>query len=130
MMGNIVIYDGSCGFCDRWVQFILDHNPDASLRFVSFLSDKADPYLIQHNITTIDSIIFIEKGRCYIKSSAILKIFGYLDAKYSYFTFLLYIPKQLRDYVYDVIAKHRYKLMGKTKSCRILTKEERNLFLE
>lgn len=126
----IIIYDGVCGFCNRSVQFILDHTPDDSIRFVSFQSDRAKPFLKKYKIKDMNSIILIESNRCYSKSTAILKIAKNLDSRWRYLYYLIYIPSFLRDTVYSLFSKNRYRIMGKNNSCRLLTPKEKEMFWE
>lgn len=127
---KLIIYDGVCGFCDRWVQFILDNQPHKDIRFIAFQSEKAKPFLEQYQITDMNAIIFIENDVCYTQSTAILKILNYLDSKWKNLYYLIYIPVGIRNLVYHLISKNRYVLMGKNASCRIPTHHEKSLFID
>ncbi len=77
----IIIYDGICRFCNKSVQFILDNNPNPAIRFVSFQSQKAQKLIVQRGITTdMSSILFIENGKIYNKSTAVLRILNHIDS--------------------------------------------------
>jgi len=127
---QIIIYDGICGFCNRSVQFILEHKPNDSVRFVSYQSDKAKPFLEKYKISDMSSILLIENETYYDKSTAVLKIAKTLDSKWRYLYYLINIPLSIRDFVYMIISKNRYLLMGKNNSCRFLTSEEKKMFLD
>ncbi len=77
----------------------------------------------------IDSIILIDGKKCYIKSSAALRISKDLSGGYPLLSGFLALPRFIRDAVYDYIAKNRYKWFGKKESCMIPTKELKNKFL-
>ena len=129
-MHNIIIYDGICGFCNKWILFILDHQPDRTLRFISFQSKKAKVYLEKYDIKDISTIVFIENNTCYKHSTAILKIVKHLNSTWRYFHYFIYVPSIIRDYIYIFIARNRYKLMNKKHQCRILLSHEKDLFLD
>lgn len=127
----IIIYDGVCGFCNAWVLFVLDNHPNQHIRFVSFQSEKAIPFLEKYEIQNLDSIVCIDKENCYTKSDAILKILGMLDSHWRYLRFLAIVPKRVRNGVYNIIAKNRYKIIKKNHySCRMLTLNEKQMFLD
>lgn len=124
----IVIYDGMCGFCDSSIQFILENKPSENLRFASFQSEIGKALLLNFNIqATLDSIILIENENHFKKSRAFFKILKYVNSPLSYFKYLNFIPSKVTDFGYDIIAKHRYKLM--TQKCRLLSEKERAYFL-
>ena len=79
--------------------------------------------------TGVDSIIFYEEGILYYKSTAILKIFQSLGGLWSMTTIFYLIPKVIRDFIYDIIAKYRYKIFGKMEYCRVPRADEEALFL-
>lgn len=78
----------------------------------------------------IDSIIFHENGKLYYKSTAILKIFRALGGIWIVTNILYIIPVCIRDFIYDFIAKYRYKIFGKREYCRVVNEEEKKLFLD
>jgi len=127
---KIIIYDGVCGFCNHWVQFILDHKPNPNIQFVSFQSPLSKPYRQKYGITTMNTILLIEDEKCYRQSTAVLKVLRLLDTRWKYGYYLIYIPKYIRDLGYDIISKNRYLLMGKNQSCRLLTPQEKQFFME
>jgi len=128
-LSMIIIYDGSCGICNSTVQFVLDNKPQHYIRFVSFQSPKAQPYLHQFKIQNMDSIVVIENNQCYTKSSAILKIICQLQTKWRYLYYLIYTPKFLRDSIYTLVSTNRYRIMDTNRQCRLITKEEQKHFI-
>lgn len=127
---NIVIYDGVCGFCDASIQFILNRKPSDKIRFISFQSKIGQQIMSKFNLkTNLDTIIFIEKGTVYQKSKAFLKILKHVNSYWYYLHYLQIIPNKLSDFCYNIIAKHRYLIMGKVEQCRLLSPEERKFFI-
>ena len=127
---NIIIYDGVCGFCNKWVQFILNNKPDNHIRFIAYQSEFAQSYIDKYGIDDINSILLIEGNKFYDRSNAILRIMRLLGSNWKYVYYLIYIPRPIRDVVYTIFAKNRYKLQGKVDYCRLPTSGERELFVE
>ncbi|GAB6441155.1 hypothetical protein bcgnr5369_03580 [Bacillus cereus] len=77
----------------------------------------------------LSSFVLIENNNCYLKSSAALRVSKNLKGAWKLLYFLLVVPKPLRDYLYSVIAKNRYKWFGKKDSCMLPSPEVRKRFL-
>ena len=127
---KIIIYDGICGFCNRWVQFILNNKPDNNIKFIAYQSESAEPIIKKYNIISLESIVLIEGNKFYDRSNAMLRIMRLLGSSWKYVYYFIYTPHPIRDVVYKIFAKNRYKLMGKVDSCKIPTSRERELFVE
>ena len=125
----LVIYDGSCGICNKTIQFILDNKPKPIIRFVSFQSKKAQPYIKKYNIKNMDSVVIIERGKSYTKSTAMLRLVKNLKTNWRYVYYLIVIPRPIRDLVYSIISKNRYRFTKKEFSCRLLSNKEKAFFI-
>ncbi|KGR74444.1 thiol-disulfide oxidoreductase DCC family protein [Ureibacillus sinduriensis] len=126
---NIILFDGECHFCDASVQFIMKRDRRKYFKFASIQSDIGQRLLEEFNIPeTIDSVVFIEGKKSYVKSTAALKICSRLDGMWRLFSPFLIIPKKFRDAIYDIVAKNRHKL-SKKNECKIPTKDELERFL-
>lgn len=129
-MTNIVLFDGTCNFCDKSVQFIIKRDPRALLSFASLQSDVGKELIAQYGIPeAIDSFVLIEGDKYYIKSTAALKVCRYLHRFWKIATICLIVPRPLRDWVYGIIAKNRFKWFGTKDHCMLPTPEERKRFL-
>lgn len=129
-MEKIILFDGTCNFCDYSVQFIIKRDPKKHFKFASLQSEVGKELLKAYNVSTdIDSMVFIENERSYTKSTAALHICKYLKGAWKILYILLLVPRLLRDFVYDYIAKNRYKWFGTTENCMLPTPEDRNRFL-
>jgi len=126
----IVLFDGICNLCNRSVQFMIDHDPQAQLRFASLQSEVGQALLRQYALPTQDfkSLILIEAGQIFTRSTAALKIAKYLQG-YHWLGHFLWVPAWLRNGVYDLIARNRYQWFGQSESCRIPTPELKSRFL-
>lgn len=127
----IIIYDGVCGFCDASIQFILDQKPSQLVRFVSFQSETGQQIMSTMELEiNLDTIILVEKGTVHQKAKAFLSILKYVESSWRHLQYFRIIPSFISNLFYDIIAKYRYKIMGKVAQCRLLTPTERQFFLE
>lgn len=118
---TILLFDGYCNLCHSSVQFVLKHEKKQELYFTSLQSKIGLEILKYYNIDTnsIDSLVLIEKNKAYTKSTAALKLTKHLKGLYSLGYIFIIIPAFVRNWVYDFIAKNRYKWYGKLDSCLI-----------
>lgn len=127
----LVLFDGDCAFCNRWIDFVLKHERDPSLRFAPSQSAPGQAALAEHGIVgRPGSVVLIENDRLYRRSTASLRISRYLRPPWSWMSILSVIPESLRDMVYEWIAANRYRWAGKSSTCRSLTPELRSRFLD
>ena len=128
----IIIFDGICNLCNATVQFLINRDKRNIFKFVSMQSDIAKQIFKEYNINfkNLDTIIFIEKNDFYIKSDAILRIFKKLNYPWKVFYFLKFIPKFIRDRIYDIVANNRYNWFGRRNTCMIPSNETKSKFLE
>lgn len=127
-----IIFDGVCNLCNSSVQFILKKDTNNVFLFSSLQSDAAKGILLQYNLENFDlsSIILVENDIIYQKSTAILRIAKKLSGISKYAYVFIIIPKFIRDGVYSLIAKKRYKWFGKRDSCMLPTAALKFRFLE
>lgn len=150
----VVLFDGVCNLCNSFVQFVLDHERGPELRFAALQSDAARALLASAgSIAWVDAelgvgpaatspsdgesgesgpatIVFVERGRAYVRSTAALRIARYLRTPWRLLYVLTVVPRFLRDAVYRWIGKNRYRWFGKTETCRVPTPELRARFLD
>lgn len=129
---KIILFDGVCNLCNGAVQFIIRRDKKDVFRFVALQSELGIEicHYIDVDQTKIDSIILYNPGVAYYyKSSAILEIGKDLGGLYSLVTIFKILPGKLRNYIYDFIAKNRYRWYGKKESCMIPTPELKAKFL-
>ncbi|MFE3871611.1 thiol-disulfide oxidoreductase DCC family protein [Flavobacterium sp. ZS1P70] len=130
---KIILFDGVCNLCDAAVQFVIKHDKKDIFRFASLQSDLGQEIIkyIGINNSNIDSIILYQSGIAYYyKSDAVLEIAKNLSGIFYFVTIFKIFPIKLRNYIYDYIAKNRYKWYGKKDTCMIPTKELKSKFLE
>ena len=130
---KIVLFDGVCNLCDSAVQFIIKHDKKDNFRFASLQSETGKKLVEERGLDPeeIDSIILIVPGVAYYrKSTAALEISRDLSGGYSLLKNFLVIPSNLRDGIYDYVAKNRYKWYGKKEHCMIPTPDLKSKFLD
>ena len=125
----IVLFDGECNFCNRSIQFIYKRDKKGIFRFASLQSEVGKALLNKHNLQKLDmsSLVLINEEKAYVKSSAALRISGKLSGLWPLMMFFLIVPKFIRNWVYDGIAKRRKNLLKGT--CDLPTEEFRSRFL-
>ena len=124
---NLVIYDGACGFCKGSVNLLIKLDKKRALKYASLQGKYANKLNIDK---TIDSIVYYENQKLYYKSTAILKILNALGGVWRLSKIFYIIPKFIRDFIYDLIAKNRYIISKNSVQCKIHTQEEKRLFLD
>ncbi|WP_395043277.1 thiol-disulfide oxidoreductase DCC family protein [Flavobacterium sp.] len=128
---KIILFDGVCNLCDSSVQFIIKHDSQDVFRFVALQSDLGQQIINHIGIknNTIDSILLYEPGIAYYyKGEAILRIISSLKSWHKYFKYIKFTGI-FSSFIYDYIAKNRYKWYGKKESCMIPTPELKAKFL-
>lgn len=129
--GPILFFDGVCNVCNASVQFVLAHEDGPRLRFASLQSKTAEDMLPALGIDPkdLDSLVIVDGGKVYNRSTAALEAARMLKAPYRWATIFLLVPKFIRDFFYKVFANNRYRLFGKKDECMIPTPELRARFL-
>ncbi|MGB3465330.1 MAG: thiol-disulfide oxidoreductase DCC family protein [Cyclobacteriaceae bacterium] len=128
---KVIFFDGVCNLCNSSINFIIDRDKNTVFRYAPLQSDYARELLEPLGVDTdkLESILLYDDGKVYSKSSAALKISKHLSGGWSFLSVFLIIPKFIRDVIYDIIARNRYKWFGKKNECRIPTPELKSLFV-
>ncbi|MEK3807388.1 thiol-disulfide oxidoreductase DCC family protein [Metabacillus sp. SLBN-84] len=128
---KILLFDGVCNFCDGTVQFVLKHDKKEAFSFASLQSEAGQSLLRKHGLPLedYDSFVYLDEEKVHTKSTAALRVLKELGGIYRALYFLIAVPKPIRDAVYMMIAKNRYKWFGKKDACTLPSKEVRKRFL-
>ncbi len=134
-MSAIVLFDGVCHLCHASVRFIIARDKAGYFKFASLQSEFAQALLKDHALEYPlgrgdDSVILVEDGIVYTHSTASLRVARQLDGIVRLGAVFLFVPKFIRDAVYRVVAKHRYRWFGKDDECWIPTPELKSRFLD
>lgn len=138
MSNPILLYDGVCGLCNRFVQFILHHDPDAIFRFASLQSPLAAKILSRHQATAtgLDTVYLVlnpglPDERLLSRSAAVLHVLKQLGPPWGSVAYVLqFIPQPLRDLGYNFIARRRYRIFGRSEICMLPRDSDRARFLD
>ncbi|KGL63317.1 thiol-disulfide oxidoreductase DCC family protein [Polaribacter sp. Hel1_85] len=129
---KIILFDGVCNLCNNSVLKVIKYDKKNVFLFTAIQSEKGKE-IVNHlgiDVSNIDSIILYEPGVSYdIKSTAALKIMNEFSGFWKLTQLFWIFPESFRNYIYDYIAKNRYKWFGKKESCMIPTQELKNKFL-
>jgi predicted DCC family thiol-disulfide oxidoreductase YuxK len=128
---HIVFFDGVCTLCNASVDRLIKWDKERVLRYASLQSELAKDYLQAYfeGEAQPDSIVLYEDGKIYVKSDAVIRIGQLLGGLYSLSVVGKLLHKSIRDWMYDYVAKNRYKWFGKKETCRLPTPEEADLIL-
>ena len=131
-MSDVVIFDGVCNLCAHSVKFILNHEAEPKLRFVSLQSPAGARLMREFGLSPEDakSFVLVADGRLHVKSDAAVRVSRYLRGAWKLLGVVRVLPRPIRDWVYDVVARNRYRWFGRAESCMVPTAEIRARFIQ
>ena len=127
----VILFDGECNLCNASVDFVMRRDRSGRFRFASLQSAIARELLGARRSAAAqpDSVVLVDNGSIHERSSAPLRILRSLGFPWSLFYAFMLIPRPIRDWVYDRIARNRYRWFGKRDTCRLPTPAESARFL-
>jgi predicted DCC family thiol-disulfide oxidoreductase YuxK len=129
-MKAIVLFDGVCNFCSDSVNFIIRHDPENRFLFAPLQSDAGKELLDKYDVDmSTDSIVLIEKGQAFTRSTAALRIAKRMGGIWALAYVVIIVPRPIRDYLYDLFARYRYGLFGQKDECILPTPDVQARFL-
>jgi predicted DCC family thiol-disulfide oxidoreductase YuxK len=128
---NIVLFDGVCNLCNGLVRFIIKRDRTGKFKFASLQSEIGQQWLQRFGLAKneFESFVLIQGNKYYLKSAAALKMLREVGSIWKVFYVFIILPRPVRDFMYDLIAKSRYKIFGKRDVCMIPTPELKERFL-
>lgn len=126
---NIVFFDGFCGLCSDFVDFVLKVDKKSQFKFSPLQSDFAQKNLPVSLTRDLSTVAIIIDGKIYLKAPAVLLLFQRLGGFWWVLSLLRFLPKAFLNFFYDLIAKHRYLILPKRDTCRLPTPAERERFI-
>lgn len=126
----VVLFDGACGICRNWVDFVTRHDRASIFRFAPLQSDEGRALLQKAGFPDeySDSVVLIDRQGTWTHSTAALRVLGRLDGILRLAAVLMWLPRPLRDFVYRLVAKSRHRLWGCRRSCHVPSGKERIRF--
>jgi len=127
----VIFFDGVCNLCNASVQFVIAHDKKDQFKFTALQGDYAKEMLPKFNVDLekLNTILLLEDGKLYTKSSAALRVARKLNGLIPLLYAFLIVPKSIRDWVYDIIAKNRYQWWGRQESCWVPTPNLKSKFI-
>jgi predicted DCC family thiol-disulfide oxidoreductase YuxK len=114
----ILIIPLVCNMCNGFANFVIARDKNSKYKFASLQSKIGRSYIEKFELPTeIQSIVLIEDNQCYMKSTAVLKIL--YDLKFPWWGLYsgIFVPRIIRDFVYNIVANYRYTVFGKSDEC-------------
>lgn len=129
---KIVFFDGVCSLCSASVQFLIRHDKASVLRYASLQSQFATIQLKSFDLQPADlkSIVFLDEGNCYTRSEAVVRLMKYMKGPYRMLYAFRFVPQPIRDFLYNIVARNRYRLFGKKNVCWMPDPSLKALFLD
>ncbi len=129
---SIILFDGVCNLCNGFVNFLILRDKQNKFQFGSLQSPKVQELLKQYHYSTDDlsTVLLVENEQLYSQSTAVLKILRQLNGGWPLLYGFIILPKFIRDFFYQLVAKNRYKLFGRKDVCMIPTPELKAKFVE
>ena len=128
---DVILFDGVCIFCSRWVRFVIARDTTRRFRFTPIQSDYGTRLAKTFGIDPEDpdTNAVVHGGVAFMKSDAALTVLSHLPG-WGWTRVLFAVPKPLRDAVYSLIARNRYKIFGKYETCFVPDADMRGRVLE
>ncbi|AUC94011.1 hypothetical protein CWS35_06700 [Bradyrhizobium sp. SK17] len=128
---DVILYDGVCIFCSRWVRFVIARDTARRFRFTPIQSDYGTRLARTFGIDPDDpdTNAVVHDGIAWMKSDAALTVLSHLPG-WRWTRALFAVPKPLRDAVYSLVARNRYRIFGKYETCFVLDADMRARVLE
>lgn len=128
---GLVLFDGVCVLCSGWVRFILARDAEAQFRFASIQGSLGSAFARSLGIDPIEPATnaVVLDGVAYFKSDSALAVLSRLRG-WRWTRIFNALPRGLRDFAYDRIARNRYVLFGRTDGCMLPSAEQRSRFLD
>lgn len=126
----VILFDGVCNLCNGSVQKIIAADPKKQFRFASLQGSFGQQVLKQFHLppSEFSSFILLENNQIFTKSTGALKVARRLSGAWPLFYAFIIVPQFIRDGVYNIIARNRYKWFGKKESCMVPQAALQDLF--
>jgi len=126
---RVIFFDGVCGLCNAWVDFILKRDRAGIFSFAPLQGNYAKEMEPEAS-KNLNTMIYFVSGQRYYRTGAILRILRDLGGIWYLAWVFWFVPFFIRDFFYGLIARNRYRIFGKKENCRIPTPEEKVRFLD
>tara|TARA_Y100000385_G_scaffold199590_1_gene206701 strand:- start:561 stop:944 length:384 start_codon:yes stop_codon:yes gene_type:complete len=126
----IIFFDGVCNLCQGSVRYLIKNDKKGVLKFASLQGNYAKDFVNETEIQSMQSILFFDGKMLYKKSTAVLKLSRLLGGWNQLLLLGYILPRFVRDWLYNIVAKNRYRWFGKKDQCMLPYKGFENRFLD
>ena len=127
---RLLLYDGECGLCDRFVQWVLEQDGERVFQFTSLQGETAASLREELEIPAgLDTAVLVDAGVVYLRSGAVFRVLAQLPAPWCWISMLRVFPQWMMDPAYRFVAAIRHRLKGGRQSCRLPATGEQARFL-
>jgi predicted DCC family thiol-disulfide oxidoreductase YuxK len=129
---KVLLFDGVCNLCNAWVNWVIDHDKKNLFKFAALQSAFGQQRVKDLNLEAkyLDTVILDDEGKVYTESDVALEVARHIGGVYTLAVALYIFPRFIRNFVYRIIARNRYRWFGKQESCRVPTPELKAKFLD
>ena len=128
---SVILFDGVCNLCNAGVQFVVARDPAGHFQFAPLQSATAARLIASSGVRSLpDSIVLVEDGRVWTQSTAALRIARRLRFPWPAAYAMIVVPRPMRDWIYNLVARNRYRWFGKREACMVPTPALRARFLD
>lgn len=119
---HIILFDGICNLCNGAVQFVFKYDRKKIFHFASLQSNSGQKLLKKYGLNTndLDTFVYIKNEKYFTRSKAGLLVLNDLGGIWKLFSIIKFLPEKFLDFIYDKIAKNRYRIFGKKDQCSMV----------
>lgn len=127
----IILFDGVCNLCNASVQWVLRRDRAGQFRFAALQSETGQRLLAAQGLEQVsfDTVVLVHGDHIFTRSDAALEVARRLGSPWSWLVILRWIPRRLRDAVYNWVARHRYRWFGRQEACLLPRPEWKERFV-
>ena len=129
---RVVLYDGVCKLCNRWANFVMQHDVEQLIKLATVQSEEGQALLAwaELPLDRFDTMVMIDHDRLYVRSSAFLQAARYFPWPWQALKYLRRVPVPVRDWLYDKVARNRYRWFGRYDACIVPSADHDRRFVK
>jgi predicted DCC family thiol-disulfide oxidoreductase YuxK len=125
----LFVFDGFCVLCSGGASWLMKHDREGRIALTSAQGDIGSALYRHYRIAMDETYLLLRDGRVFTKSEGYLQLFDAMGGWFRVLKALCLLPRPLRDWVYDIVARNRYRWFGKVEACALLTPEQKSRLL-